>query len=146
MKYLTLASNAEPNALVLDKKNVDKKLVNGIIENTVTEIKANTEANTETNTYILLRLEVKEILNAFYDQYLQEDSICSERLNDVYALYIQFLEQNYSNNVEILKKRSFKLALKTVLESRNIFITPVANNTGVLLRGIGIKPNFNNQN
>src|SRR6476469_1820133 len=142
MKYLTLASNADLSTLVSNEKNVDEKLVKEIIENTVT----NTETNTETNTYMLLRLEVKEILNAFYDEYLQEDSICSERLNDVYALYIQFLEQNYSNNVEILKKRSFKLALKTVLKSRNIFITFVANNTGVLLCGIGIKPNFNKKN
>lgn len=142
MKYLTVASNAEPNTFVLNEKNVEEKLVNGIIENTVT----NTETNTETNTYILLRLEVKEILNAFYDEYLQEDSICSERLNDVYALYIQFLEQNYSHKIEILKKRSFKLALKTVLESRQIFISFVASNTGVIIRGIGIKPNFGNQN
>lgn len=87
-------------------------MVNGIIENTVTEIEANTEANTETNTYILLRLEVKEILNAFYDQYLQEDSICSERLNDVYALYIQFLEQNYSNLIVSKQKLFFVCTLE----------------------------------
>lgn len=94
--------------------------------------------NKKTNTTLLLPLEVKEILNSFYDQYLQEDSICSERLNDVYALYTQFLEKNHSN-VEVLKKRSFKLALQTVLKSRNIFISFQSLNTGVLLLGIGIQ-------
>lgn len=69
--------------------------------------------------------------------------ICSEKLNDLYNYCKQFVEKKHPGK-DILKKRSFKLALKTVLENQGFVIDELTTNLGVILIGIGLNPNFNN--
>lgn len=99
-----------------------------------TEIK---ETETEEKP-ILLRFEIKIVLERFIEKYIVLDALCSERLNDVYKCYTEFSETNYPT-IEIPKKRLFKLALKNILKSQGTYIHDYATNAGVTLSGIGLR-------
>lgn len=88
---------------------------------------------------LLLRFEIKITLVQFIEKYIVFDSLCSERLNDVYNYYKQFSETHYPN-IEIPKKRLFKLSLLALLELKNKDVQEYGTNAGVILKGIGLRP------
>ena len=95
--------------------------------------------------HVFIRYEIKETIEEFILRYIVAAPICSERLNDLYHSYEQFVTKEHPKT-EILKKRSFKVVLKTVLRDKGYEIDEITTNLGVLVVGIGIHPNADNQN
>lgn len=67
---------------------------------------------------ILLRLELKKILDDFIELYIVPDPIWSKKLNDVYNLYIKFSKEK-NKNIEVLKKRAFKVGIEIDIHLKN---------------------------